>query len=223
MSARGIAIALAAAALAAAACRHETNLHRPPPGAKPAPPPRLEHKRTIDKETGRVVRDGSRLVYPDRPPAKHGKETVWYPSGGKHWEREYAEGRPFGAWRSWYENGNPRSESFFGAPDVDTQMTFWHPNGQVSLRGPARNGNRRGVWTVWYEDGRIAEQGPFSGSRREGRWIAWSKDGKQRYERIYAKNVRISERLLEGDADAGAAAVAAPVVTEPDEDERPPK
>jgi hypothetical protein len=29
---------------------------------------------------------------------------------------------------------------------------------------------------------------------REGTWIGWSRDGAHRYERVYAKNVRVSQR-----------------------------
>ena len=199
---------LGALVVVVAACRHETGLHLPPPGipTASAPAPELDTRRKLDKATGQVLREWSRLVYTDRPPVKHGRETSWYPSGAKQWEREYDEGRPYGTWRAWYEDGKPRSESFFGEPDVDTTMTFWHPNGQMSMQGPARNGVRRGEWTLWYQNGQIAERGQFSGSLREGRWIAWSIDGSQRFERIYARNTRVSETPIGPEDEAPAAA-----------------
>ena len=197
MSARVVRLTVALAlALPLGACRHETGLSRPPAGRRAPAPGELELRRKLDKDTGRVVREWSVLVYGDRPPQKHGRETIWSPAGTKLSEREFVEGEPFGAWRAWYADGTPKSESFFDAGGGDTTMTFWHPNGALSMRGPARNGVRRGEWTVWYANGRIAEQGHFSGSLREGRWIAWSKDGSQRFERRYAKNVRVSEEAL---------------------------
>jgi antitoxin component YwqK of YwqJK toxin-antitoxin module len=188
---------LFALVLAAAGCRHETGLGQPPPGWRPPPPGELAVRRKVDKETGRVTREWSMLVFKDRPSQKHGTERTYYPSGRPQWEREYREGKPNGAWRSWYEDGNLRSESYFGDPARETQMSFWHPNGQLSMRGPARNGSRSGTWTFWYANGQKAEEGEFVGSMREGRWIAWTKDGTQRFERFYKKNVRVSETPID--------------------------
>lgn len=186
--------ALAALALLtalASSCLHES--YGPREAAPARPGGELQPRRKLDPQSGRPTREWSVLVYPDRAPQKHGKETVWYPSGAKQWEREYHEGEPRGAWRSWYEDGTPRSEAFFAGAGVETTMTFWHPNGVVSLKGPARDGVRGGTWTGWYPSGALAERGEYVRGMREGIWSTWSEDGGQRFEVLYVRNVRKSE------------------------------
>lgn len=184
---------LAVLGSALVACRSETGLGRPPAGASAASAPRLEVRRKNDPKSGKLVHEWTVAYAGGKPPTKHGKETIWTSSGVKQWEREYKYGEPWGAWRSWYANGHPRSECFYGDPQVDTRMTFWHSNGQISLQGPARNGVRRGEWKVWYASGQLAEQGPFVNSQREGEWLAWSEDGKEAWKRTYKRNVRVSQ------------------------------
>ena len=206
------------------ACRSESGLNRPPSGAGEPPPPHLEHRREVDHETGKLVHEWTMMRSPGQGAIKDGIERLWYPSGAKHWERDWKRGKPIGAWRSWHENGHPRSECFYRGPDVDATMTFWHENGKPSAQGPARDGTRRGTWSFWLASGQIAEQGEYENGRREGSWIAWSEDGKQRFERVYRKNVRVSQRpLAEGETPATAAPPKPALPGAEPPDERPPK
>ena len=197
--------ALALCALLASSCLHESYGPRPAPAA--AAHGELQPRRKLDPQTGRPLREWAVLVYPDRAPQKHGRETVWYPSGAKQWEREYHEGEPRGAWRSWYEDGTPRSEAFFAGAGVETTMTFWHANGVKSLQGPARDGVKCGAWTAWYPSGAVSERGEYVRGMREGTWNAWSLDGAQRFEVVYVRNVRKSETPVE---PAGGTSAPAP-------------
>lgn len=178
--------------LALASCRYESGLDKPPPGYTPPDAPHLEMRHTYSKTDGKLLREWSVLVSSRERPVKDGVEKTFYASGARHWERAFAKGEPSGAWRSWYENGNPASECSFGDAHTETTMTFWHPNGQKSLQGPARNGVRCGAWSIWYENGQLAEQGGFVSSRREGPWKAWTEDGALVTERRYVKGVRVS-------------------------------
>jgi antitoxin component YwqK of YwqJK toxin-antitoxin module len=174
-------------------CLSQQNLGPPPPQARPDSNTRTEVRRKHDPETGKLVHEWTLAFPPGKPSVKHGKDTIWSASGVKQWEREYKYGKPYGAWRSWYESGKPRSECFYGDPEVDTRMTFWHANGHVSLQGPARNGSRRGEWKIWYANGQLAEQGKFVDSQREGEWLAWSEDGSEAWKRTYRRNIRVAQ------------------------------
>lgn len=217
-------ISLALVVALSPGCRIERDLGRRPDNESRGT---LEPRRKLDPETGRVTREWSMLVFEDRAPVKHGPERSYHPSGAPSWSREYHEGRPRGVWRSWYEDGTLRSESFLGDPSRETEMSFWHPNGQLSMRGPARDGSRTGTWTFWYANGQKAEEGQFRSSMKEGRWLAWTKDGRRTFERVYEKNVRVSERLLSeqsaGENPAVTEAAEPPPVPVEDEEDEPRK
>lgn len=206
-------VLLLACACAFATCRTERNLA--PQAAQTAGDLHLEKRHKNDPRTGAPLHEWTLAFAPGKPPVKHGKETIWNANGVKQWEREYKNGKPYGAWRSWYESGRPRSECFFGDPQVDTQMTFWHANGQVSLQGPARNGERRGVWKIWYANGQLAEQGTFVDSQRQGQWLAWSEDGREAWQRTYHRNVRTAQVSVANPLPADAVAPVPAAIEEP--------
>ena len=153
----------------------------------------VEHQQ-VDPQSGKVVREWSTIASVDRPTRKHGPETILRKDGTKEWEREWSDGKPSGAWRSWYANGQMRSECFFAGPAEERPMTLWFDNGQRRMQGPAQDGVRGGHWKVWFANGQLAEEGEFVGSRREGEWQAWSEDGQRTFVRVYKRDVRTGER-----------------------------
>lgn len=174
----------------------------------PEPSSPVEEHKKIDPVSGKTLHQWSTVSSGERPGTKQGKEIVLRKDGTKEWEREWDQGRPAGVWRSWYANGQMRSEVFYAGPKEERPMTFWFENGQRRMQGPARNGVRGGHWKVWYESGQLAEEGTFVGSRREGQWQCWSQDGKRAFVRTFQHDVRIDER--EGTLAPQAAPADAP-------------
>jgi hypothetical protein len=242
---RALCTALAIAAVGWSACTSEPTYRVPPRAEKDVDKSHLETHTKFDRTSGKLVHEWTVLVSNDKPPQKHGVEKMFYTSGARQSEREFDHGKPKGAWRAWYEDGEPRSECFFGDPAVDTIMTWWYPGGQIQSRGTARNGAHRGLWRYFYKSGQVAEEGQFVENQKQGMWRAWSEDGKTVTMRRYAKGVRVGEdKAVPADAAPPApqaavvvqpqVAAKAPVVAptqsppvtkpvEPDDDERPPK
>ena len=186
--------------LAATACRSGPDwkaVPKPAAAREPAPPGRTEERREVDPKTGVLLHEYSVFVTPGRGALKDGVERVYFPNGTMHWEREFRFGKPTGAWRSWYENGNPRTECFYLGPDVERTMSFWREDGKLSAQGPACDGARRGTWRFWWTNGQLAEEGQYQSSLKEGPWTGWSRDGKRKFERVYARNVRVSQKEVD--------------------------
>jgi antitoxin component YwqK of YwqJK toxin-antitoxin module len=194
----------------APACRNAPDLSkvRPPGRAKELDPPGREEERTeVDPKTGKTTHEWSVIVTPGRGTIKHGVERLWFPDGSLWWEREFHYGKPTGIWRSYWENGKPRTECFYLGADVERTMTFWREDGKLSAQGPACDGARRGKWRFWWANGQLAEEGEYRSGLKEGSWIGWSRDGKRHFERVYEKNVRVSQREV---ADSASAPESAP-------------
>jgi len=182
------------AAAAFGACRSEPSVREAPHVARETEAPHLESRTTTDRQTGRLVREWSVLVSAGKPPQKQGVEKMYYSNGALEWSREFDHGQPKGAWRSWYQDGQPRSECFFGDASVDTIMSWWYPGGHIQSRGPARNGAHRGFWRYYYKNGQLAEEGEYFDNQKHGEWRAWNEDGKTLTLREYSKGVRVREK-----------------------------
>jgi hypothetical protein len=139
--------------------------------------PVLDRRRSyFDNDTTRPHREFHVLIYPDGRHVPHGRDTSWYADGKLEWEREFEDGEPTGVWRSWYENGSPRSEATFGSADL-APMRWWHANGQLSSEGLAVNGAKDGAWTHWHANGVTSAEGRYLLGKREGPWTLWKEDG----------------------------------------------
>jgi hypothetical protein len=192
-------ILLAALIACTGGCRAKLDLSKiqtPAAAKEPEPTGRAEVRREVDDATGMVTSESAVLVVPGRGAIKHGIERIWYPSGALHWEREFRFGKPSGVWRSWWENGRPRTECYYYGPEVERTMSFWREDGKLSAQGPACDGQRRGHWKLWWSTGQISDEGEYRGGFREGKWDAWSQDGQRRFEIVYERNVRVSKREI---------------------------
>ena len=188
-----------------------SKIRKPAAAREPDPPGREEERQELDPKTGHVEHEWSVFVTPGRGALKHGEERIYFPDGTLHWEREFRYGKPTGAWRSYWENGRPRTECFYLGPEVVRTMTFWREDWKISAQGPACDGNRRGRWRFYWNNGQLAEEGEFRGGLREGTWTAWNRDGTRTFEREYQRNVRVSQREITVDpAKASEAAAPAP-------------
>lgn len=192
-SVRRIVASVGAAGLLACAtgCLAQSRLDELPPGWKP-PVEKLVVLREKDSATGVLVREWTVLSVARERDVKHGRESTWYPSGAKEWEREFDRGAPKGTWRRWHENGTLASETIFAGSDVATTQRFWHRNGELASSGPAKDGVRCGEWRVFREDGTLAEQGAFVDARREGPWTSFAREGVTSVV-VYAKGVRVAD------------------------------
>jgi antitoxin component YwqK of YwqJK toxin-antitoxin module len=141
-----------------------------------------------DPETGVVVqrwltqRNAGRIV-------KVGKEEHYWPDGAPRAERFHAGGLPTGRWRTWYANGNLRSDYTYA--DDARPMLFFHEDGAPEARGAARGGVREGPWTWWYPDGSVAQEGCYLDGAQDGCWTLRHPGGALRSRGLYRAGERV--------------------------------
>lgn len=81
--------------------------------------------------TGKVeYKDGSIVEY--KGGSKDGECVNYYSKGKKESERNYKNGKLFGSFKSWYDNGQMRIEATFGKEGTPIdELKCWHYNGQL--------------------------------------------------------------------------------------------
>ncbi len=83
-----------------------------------------------------------------------GHYIKYYKTGIKMWEGNYALGKTIGKWGAWHENQQQMSlQEFNEKGRLDGQQKYWFSNGQVSLVGEAKNGEKIGTWSDYVENG----------------------------------------------------------------------
>lgn len=156
-------------------------------------PPVPERERSyFDRDLERPRTEVEYLVLWDGRSVLHGVERAWYANGRPRHERGFDHGEPRGWWRTWYEDGTLRSENEI-VPDAATPMRWWHPNGQLSSEGMARNSLREGAWRGWHPDGSLAYEGDYRGGVRHGPWTFWHPGGERAEAGEYRDGARIGE------------------------------
>jgi hypothetical protein len=79
----------------------------------------------------------------------HGRWTVYYPSGDKHWEREYQRGRQEGYEREWDELGNLREEKRYHLGVLHGLWKEWDASGIETVVGDFLFGMKKQHYEKW--------------------------------------------------------------------------
>ncbi len=90
------------------------------------------------------------------------RSGVWdsYSDDGEQKLREeaYKEGKPDGAFRTWFKNGQLRQEMNFVDGKLEGVATEWTQVGDKRAEVNFKNGLKEGVSRLWQNDGKIIEQ-----------------------------------------------------------------
>jgi len=102
----------------------------------------------------------------------------YYSNGQIHLKCEIsANGVRDGAYISYYQNGQKRSE---GNYKNDKQTGFWitwHENGNKSSEGSYKNGLQTNEWRFYYKNGKLQQINHFLNDKEEGEFIDYDTNG----------------------------------------------
>lgn len=139
--------------------------------------PQLERRTSYyDRERTRLQREWGFLQLPGGREVLHGRDTSYFSNGQKEHEREYLEGEPVGTWRSWWSNGNPRSEVPNGTREPEATR-WWRESGVLECAGFSRGGVREGEWELFHASGALAARGTYIGGQEQGEWSFFDDSG----------------------------------------------
>ena len=153
--------------------------------------PQLERRTSYyDRERTRLQREWGFLQLPGGREVLHGRDTSFFANGQKEHEREYREGEQVGTWRSWWPNGNPRSEVPNGTREP-VLTRWWHENGALEWTGLARGGLREGEWEQFHANGVLAARGSYVGGQQQGEWSYFDASGSLIESAAFQSGVRV--------------------------------
>jgi antitoxin component YwqK of YwqJK toxin-antitoxin module len=123
--------------------------------------------------------------------------TRWFDDGTRAAEATYEEGRLVHR-RTWYSNGEKKSETDWNADAGVLSVKRFQPDGSVEAEGQTRDGMKVGTWREWrdaametleYVDGVPhgevvrrypaggVERGRYEAGERQGKWIRTDRNG----------------------------------------------
>jgi antitoxin component YwqK of YwqJK toxin-antitoxin module len=108
---------------------------------------------------------------------KDGLFTMYYPSGGKKAEREFANDQPDGWTTEYYESGRISGRVYYRKGEKDGQQTDYLESGGKRAVAEYRHGVQDRRATAFYADGRKESEGEFKNGKPDGEWKHWAEDG----------------------------------------------
>lgn len=123
---------------------------------------------------------------------KDGAWTTWFENGQKRSEEMYAKGTMIGAWKYFYEDGKTESEIDFSKGTA----VYYFKNGSKQSEGGIANGMISvGKWTGYHENGQKNYEGSYNAQgQKDGVWAWWDKDGKFLAEQTFKNGELISKK-----------------------------
>lgn len=107
------------------------------------------------------------------------------------WNMRFAQyeaiGEPLrhGPAKTWYSNGQIKSEGFYQYDKKVGRFTYWHANGQMAAMGDYRGDQRQGRWVWWHENGQKAAIGNYHDGVLAGEWRWWEPNGRLAKQKSY--------------------------------------
>lgn len=126
----------------------------------------------------------------------NGASITYYKNGNKRSLITYDNGKPIGNFFVWYENGNPKEESFYldvawASAKHLKMINYWNEKGEKTVT----NGNG----FLESKDNYYSETGFYKDGFKDGKWIGTSTKNTFHYEEIYDNGELISGISIESD------------------------
>lgn len=173
-----------------------------PPGAVlvgAAPPRGLEQWCEVRNEKGEAIKHGLWTIWYAEGKKKSeslmnkgaaGRQERWFENGQMS-DRLEIRGEGKTSFKTWYENGQPKTEGAWEGKQADGRWTHWFEDGKIESEGEYYRGMKIGIWTFRHANGEKKEEGDYISGEPNGRWVYWYDTGKKKAEGPYRRGKRV--------------------------------
>ena len=128
---------------------------------------------------------------------KDGLLTMYYPSGGKKAEREFAHDQPEGWTTEYYENGRVSGRAQYRNGEKDGLQTDYFESGAKRAEAVFHHGLQDGRASRFYPDGRTESEGAFKDGTPDGEWKHWAEDGSLKSVVVFREGAEVKRQSAE--------------------------
>ena len=89
----------------------------------------------------------------------------------------YKDGRAFGVWDSFFENGQLEFTRNFNEYGMDGPYKWFYPNGQLKKEGSYTDDVLQGSHKEYFENGQLKVEGSYLDGNKNGKWKEYGPDG----------------------------------------------
>ena len=120
--------------------------------------------------------DGLQFTKVDRQ--KNQAETIGLTKEGKvSFEGELKDGKPHGAWTTFFPDGRPRWKGVKKEGVSHGPFTMWYPSGKRKIEGNYQEGKKHGISTMWHLNGAKWKEQSHQDGAPSGVWQTWDNNG----------------------------------------------
>mgnify|MGYP001334389047 CR=1 FL=1 len=125
---------------------------------------------------------------------KLGVWKTWYENGEKKSEENYLKGEKVGLQKYWFDNGYLKFEENIKEGKKDGLFKEWWNNGQLKLKGNYINGLKDGIFSNWYFSGQKESEQEFSKGKKDGLYRSWYSEGMKWKEIKYSEGKLVYQK-----------------------------
>ena len=113
-----------------------------------------------------------------------GQWTWWYPTGQMSQQGSYLNGQKTGTRTFYYEDGSRMAEECHGTG----VSRSWYRNGDLKSEVNVENGKKNGLYRSWHDNGQVEEEITYVNGSREGETSQWHNTGQLKFCGLYRNN-----------------------------------
>ena len=151
-------------------------------------------KREIKFDNGQLQEQFFVLETNDGSFKKDGNYKTWYSNGQQKSDGKYEQDQKVGNWKYWYENGQIQKSFYCIRDTIDGDYKVWYENGQQEIEGKFIMGKEFGSWVSWYKNSKMKKKLSYGqDGKNDGLQTVYYEDGQKKYEENYLKGVKEGE------------------------------
>jgi len=112
-------------------------------------------------------------------------------------QENYSVGLKNGRSLSFFENGNPATETNWTNSRLNGASISFYPSGKKKSEIQFQQGKREGLNKVYYESGKFQITGQYNNDQPEGTWKFMDENGKVKYELRYKAGVLLNPEVVD--------------------------
>jgi len=122
-----------------------------------------------------------------------GKKRTYFDNGNKKSELSYTNDKLDGTQIYWHSNGKKSAESNYKLGIKDGKQSWWFMSGQISSVEYYKNNLKNGGHFTYWENGNKKFAGRYKDGKKHGKFTWWTIDEKIRAEQDYLNNELVPE------------------------------
>lgn len=154
---------------------------------------KIEVREVKDPISGQLIEQFEEIETENGSYFKNGYYKSWYSNGQIKSNGNYKNNKKDGKWTNYYKSGQIRSVLEITNDTLNGKFIKYYENGQINLEGSFVMGKENGESKEFYESGQLKSETNYTNGLKDGMSTIWHVNGQKSSQGLYSNNEKVKD------------------------------